>query len=597
MKPRLALTISLLLVPAAAMPARAACSNNFTIRPAGQLPDFTFTSGVPRTIRYNPHYVSFASTDYSCGIYARSTVPGLSVQQTYGCPGTGCAVGAPGTWVAVGDAYPTFFGTVTQKGTDIPLIFDGTAPAGTYGTLDIGIASSDVGGEIFVIAKTNVYVEGATSIPTWFGTSSNSANATGDRMVLDHPYLNGNPNANLFVTHVRNPGGSISGTSWNHPIGVTYDPGTARWAVRNLDGTAMPTGLGFGLRYDPTAELHCTPDVPGTFYTIGVNNPAGNNNVYATVIATPIDGAPWPYAVRYVAPYWQIVHSNGAAIPRGTCFNVKVFAFTQYLDNPANGDLSGHTNVTVNWGTGVDAGGNGTGHTSGASRVLQFPWALDNPFRQVIVTPNATPLGWPPYYDLRYFGTSAPRNTQAGTRWSVYGEDGLNMPLATRFNVWAPCAGPTWYPDADGDGWGGEGTILASCTPLAGYASRSGDCDDADATRFPGSAERNDGLDNSCPGTDGWGVVDEITGKIEFSDKSNFCWGFQSGANGYDVARSSAPSFASCGILIETTSTCGADFEDPPAGGVFHYLVRSSGPWTGSWGIDSAGSARGAACP
>ncbi|MDQ3036902.1 MAG: MopE-related protein, partial [Myxococcota bacterium] len=57
-----------------------------------------------------------------------------------------------------------------------------------------------------------------------------------------------------------------------------------------------------------------------------------------------------------------------------------------------------------------------------------------------------------------------------------------------------------WYPDADGDGYG-TGTAIVSCVAPAGHAPRSGDCDDALATRNPGRADdctTTLGLDDDC---------------------------------------------------------------------------------------------------
>ena len=55
-----------------------------------------------------------------------------------------------------------------------------------------------------------------------------------------------------------------------------------------------------------------------------------------------------------------------------------------------------------------------------------------------------------------------------------------------------------WYPDLDGDGWGDPVGGVLSCAPLAGYAERAEDCDDADALVYPGADEWCDGFDNDC---------------------------------------------------------------------------------------------------
>jgi putative metal-binding protein len=576
-------------------PARATCDSGFTIYLAGQLPDVTFTTQVPQTVHFNPWYVSFLSNDGSCGIFARSTLPGVSIRQTYGCPGA-CPLLPAGQWAAVGDAYPGLSLQVSHKSTDIPIEYNGTTPAGSHGVIEIGVRDNDLGiATQRIIGTVNVYVESTAPPVTWFGASSTSANISGDRVYLDHPYLNAKPNANVFLSHIRNLGGSIFGSSWNHPIAVEYDGALERWTIRNMDATTMPAGLGFGVRIDPTGELYCTSSFPSTYSEILVLHPDADRNPYATILVTPISGSGHPVSVKYSAPYWRIVHTDGAAISPSTCFNVKVFAFTQYLDDPASGDLSGFANVTADWGTGVDAGGSGTGHTSGSSRVLQFDWALEGPFRQMMMTYNQTPMGFAPYLDARYFGFSVPGRTSSGGRWSVYHEDGTTMPLAARFNVWAPCAGSAWYPDADGDGYGVSGEAQASCAALPGYAPRSGDCDDADVTRYPGSPEINDGRDNQCPGEPGYGQIDEIAALL-FYDPVSLCWSPQIGATEYALARSSVGSFSSCSHVSFPTSTCDVVTETPSAGQVYFYLVRAWSPWAGSWGTNSSGQERQLDC-
>mgnify|MGYP003379982813 CR=1 FL=1 len=51
--------------------------------------------------------------------------------------------------------------------------------------------------------------------------------------------------------------------------------------------------------------------------------------------------------------------------------------------------------------------------------------------------------------------------------------------------------------DGDGDGYG-AGTPTLACEPPEGTVSQDGDCDDADATVFPGAPERCDGHRNDC---------------------------------------------------------------------------------------------------
>ena len=62
---------------------------------------------------------------------------------------------------------------------------------------------------------------------------------------------------------------------------------------------------------------------------------------------------------------------------------------------------------------------------------------------------------------------------------------------------------PTWYPDADGDGWGvADGDTLQQCEAPGGYASQVGDCDDTRSDVFPDAPTDicEPGIDADCDG-------------------------------------------------------------------------------------------------
>ncbi|MFT4977581.1 MAG: hypothetical protein ACI8S6_003486, partial [Myxococcota bacterium] len=60
----------------------------------------------------------------------------------------------------------------------------------------------------------------------------------------------------------------------------------------------------------------------------------------------------------------------------------------------------------------------------------------------------------------------------------------------------------TWYPDADGDGYGTSSSpLVADCgTTPTGYVAQDGDCDDDDGLSWPGAPELLDLVDNDCSG-------------------------------------------------------------------------------------------------
>ena len=239
-------------------------------------------------------------------------------------------------------------------------------------------------------------------------------------MVLSHPYLDGNPSSRLFVSHVYNPSGSLSGTDWNHPLSVEYDSTLARWTIKNADNATMATGVGFNFRVDPTATQVCVPQ-PSTgaefTSTLVVNDSNSNYNNYATLIVTPVSGPAHPVAVKYAAPYWGIVYSDGTLLSAGTCFNVKIIAFSQYVDDPGQPDLSGKSNTIVDNGVGQDMGP--TNHTFNGIRIFNFNWSSERSDLQMIYTSNLTPMG---------FRAPASPDTKYSSLWftpscpSVYGK-------------------------------------------------------------------------------------------------------------------------------------------------------------------------------
>ena len=68
-----------------------------------------------------------------------------------------------------------------------------------------------------------------------------------------------------------------------------------------------------------------------------------------------------------------------------------------------------------------------------------------------------------------------------------------------------------YYFDGDDDGYG-IGNPTVSCTPLTGYATLTGDCDDSNNTVYPGATDtEGNNLDENCDGVDGVAGIEATT--------------------------------------------------------------------------------------
>lgn len=114
-----------------------------------------------------------------------------------------------------------------------------------------------------------------------------------------------------------------------------------------------------------------------------------------------------------------------------------------------------------------------------------------------------------------------------------------------------------WYPDGDGDGFGAQALLVATCQPPDGYVEQAGDCDDADGSAFPGADETCDGVDQDCDGlADEEPVVDAPTWYL---DADGDGWGDDTRAvQACDPGADYAAQGGDCDDLDDTVSP-GAD--------------------------------------
>ncbi len=167
----------------------------------------------------------------------------------------------------------------------------------------------------------------------------------------------------------------------------------------------------------------------------------------------------------------------------------------------------------------------------------------------------------------------------------------------------------TWYPDVDRDGHGVPGGSIVTCSPPAAYAPLMDDCDDGNASRFPGNAEVCDLVDNDCDTTvdEGAGaacVADNATGSCTSGVCSiASCTGAYRDcdgafATGCEVNTANNPTHCgACGDACALGDTCGRVTAGTCDGSVIaairvgesHTLVRRSTGGVLAWGYNVYG--------
>jgi hypothetical protein len=247
-----------------------------------------------------------------------------------------------------------------------------------------------------------------------FVHTADGTNTGGHITTLTHPDLDGNPSANIIVTHNLNNGG----VQYNDNInGTWYDGGN--WTIFNEDFATMVDGASFNV-YIPQGGKLVFETATGTSYTTVIDDPAINDD---------------PNAVIVYSNYWN---PNSVYNPRNYGFWYDDGAgrwniFTEDLTNaPANATFA----LLVDEGTG---GATAFYHTATAGNtpggnytIIDHPSLNGNPDAFPVVSHN-----WGTTGDDSNIVIDATLGVwYNGSNWTIYTEDTSPMPVDAKFNIY-----------------------------------------------------------------------------------------------------------------------------------------------------------------
>ncbi|NLE59215.1 MAG: hypothetical protein GX616_12700 [Planctomycetes bacterium] len=155
------------------------------------------------------------------------------------------------------------------------------------------------------------------------------------------------------------------------------------------------------------------------------------------------------------------------------------------------------------WGTtSVEAFAINNGDATTVSRIVSLNHTCwDNPVAcMASEDPSFSGALWRPYSSSPSF-TLSPGNGQKTVYLKVWDSEEESAVVSDSITLSDSC--PTWYRDADADGYGNPKDSIQDCGQPAGYVTDGSDCDDTDETTHPGAQDvANDGIDQDCSGSE-----------------------------------------------------------------------------------------------
>ncbi len=256
-------------------------------------------------------------------------------------------------------------------------------------------------------------------------TASNIQPGINDHVaVIDHPLLNYNPNALVYVTHNWNPPNTTARIIDIHPLGVIYV--NNHWAVYHTDFEAMVPSSAYNVFVTfPQANAYAAEVTAqnSTASTLHLNHPQLNNHTSAAFIQTEnfnpgelITGRTYgnPTYAAYGSGFWNILRVGGPD-----------FNLTSPTTTTAFNVLLPKTNAFVHTTTALNK-------PNPSETCIDNPLTNNKPAAKVFAYVNGTPAGGGGVYmgdtiGVFYYNT--------WNKWCIYRENLTALTNGTAFNV------------------------------------------------------------------------------------------------------------------------------------------------------------------
>ncbi|MEZ4874676.1 MAG: T9SS type A sorting domain-containing protein [Flavobacteriaceae bacterium] len=252
---------------------------------------------------------------------------------------------------------------------------------------------------------------------TMFVHTATAANTSADLSYIDHPDLNGNPSAQLVVSHVWNPPGS-GGIYNTHRTGLYYDSIEGKWGVYNEDASNIVEGSSYFVYMEEGANMFVHIASAGNqgsdpSYTV-LNHPDLNGNPEAQVVVSTYYNPnssrnDFTYGTWYDGSFWNLYTEDASPIQFDDAFMVAVNGIV------AQNYRHAATAATI----------------SGNYTIIDHPLLNGNPDAKLVFLHNWGESGQPSNVIVNeVLGV-----WYTGTNWSIYTEDGSGFPVNSEYDL------------------------------------------------------------------------------------------------------------------------------------------------------------------